>query len=118
MAVTTLVMHGDDNRIVPTADSALLSVKFLAKGALKVYEIATWHAHHTRRGGQRRPSRLHQGLSQLGELSVTLDDIERLRQLDSTCPGPLDLGHRDHHGPWARVWLPAWAWVRRSAEGD
>ena len=34
----------------------------------------------------------------LGELSVTLDDIKRFRQLDSKCPGPLDLGHRDHHG--------------------
>jgi len=35
----------------------------------------------------------------LGELSVTLDGIKRFRQLDSKCPGPLDLGHRDHHGP-------------------
>jgi transketolase len=34
----------------------------------------------------------------LGELSVTLDDIKHFRQLDSKCPGPLDLGHRDHHG--------------------
>ena len=34
----------------------------------------------------------------LGELSVALDDIKRFRQLDSKCPGPLDLGHRDHHG--------------------
>ena len=34
----------------------------------------------------------------LGELSVTLDGIKRFRQLDSKCPGPLDLGHRDHHG--------------------
>ena len=34
----------------------------------------------------------------LGELSVTLDDIKHFRQLDSKCPEPLDLGHRDHHG--------------------
>ena len=34
----------------------------------------------------------------LGELWVTRDDIKRFRQLDSKCPGPLDLGHRDHHG--------------------
>ena len=36
--VPTLVMHGDDDQIVPVADSALLSVKLLKKGALKVYE--------------------------------------------------------------------------------
>ncbi|WP_326540380.1 alpha/beta fold hydrolase [Pseudorhodoferax sp.] len=35
--VPTLVMHGDDDQIVPIADSALLSVKLLAKGQLKVY---------------------------------------------------------------------------------
>ncbi|MBY0114358.1 MAG: alpha/beta hydrolase [Phycisphaerales bacterium] len=36
--VPTLVMHGDDDQIVPIADSALLSVKLLKKGTLKVYE--------------------------------------------------------------------------------
>jgi non-heme chloroperoxidase len=36
--VPTLVMHGDDDQIVPIADSALLSVKLLKKGVLKVYE--------------------------------------------------------------------------------
>lgn len=35
--VPTLVMHGEDDQIVPIADSALLSVKLLAKGTLKVY---------------------------------------------------------------------------------
>jgi len=36
--VPTLVMHGDDDQIVPIADSAPLSAKFLGKGTLKVYE--------------------------------------------------------------------------------
>ncbi len=36
--VPTLVMHGDDDQIVPIADSALLSIKLLKKGTLKVYE--------------------------------------------------------------------------------
>jgi non-heme chloroperoxidase len=45
----TLVMHGDDDQIVPIADSALLSVKLLAHGTLKVYPgfphgMATVHA--------------------------------------------------------------------------
>jgi non-heme chloroperoxidase len=47
--VPTLVMHGDDDQIVPIADSALLSVKLLKKGKLKVYEkfphgMCTTHA--------------------------------------------------------------------------
>ena len=35
--VPTLVMHGDDDQIVPYADSAPLSVKLLANGTLKTY---------------------------------------------------------------------------------
>ncbi|MGQ3070191.1 MAG: alpha/beta fold hydrolase [Ferrovibrionaceae bacterium] len=35
--VPTLVMHGEDDQIVPIADSALLSVKLLKKGTLKTY---------------------------------------------------------------------------------
>jgi non-heme chloroperoxidase len=49
IAVPTLVMHGDDDQIVPIADSALLSAKLLKKGVLKVYEkfphgMCTTHA--------------------------------------------------------------------------
>lgn len=36
--VPTLVMHGDDDQIVPFADSAPLSVKLLKQGTLKVYD--------------------------------------------------------------------------------
>jgi non-heme chloroperoxidase len=47
--VPTLVLHGDDDQIVPIADSALLSIKFLKKGTLKVHEkfphgMCTTHA--------------------------------------------------------------------------
>ena len=35
--VPVLVMHGDDDQIVPIADSALLSAKLLKNGTLKVY---------------------------------------------------------------------------------
>src|SRR5262249_41516457 len=47
--VPTLVMHGDDDQIVPIANSALLSAKLLKKGTLKVYEkfphgMCTTHA--------------------------------------------------------------------------
>jgi non-heme chloroperoxidase len=36
--VPVLVMHGDDDQIVPIADAALLSIKLLTNGTLKVYE--------------------------------------------------------------------------------
>jgi len=47
--VPTLVMHGDDDQIVPIADSALLSSKLLKNSTLKVYEkfphgMCTTHA--------------------------------------------------------------------------
>jgi non-heme chloroperoxidase len=47
--VPTLVMHGDDDQIVPIADSALLSIKLLKNGKLKVFEkfphgMCTTHA--------------------------------------------------------------------------
>jgi len=47
--VPTLVMHGDDDQIVPFADSAPLSAKLLERGTLKVYEklphgMCTTHA--------------------------------------------------------------------------
>src|SRR5262249_39639875 len=36
--VPVLVMHGDDDQIVPIADSALLSSKLLKRSTLKVYK--------------------------------------------------------------------------------
>ena len=49
IGVPTLVMHGDDDQIVPIADSALLSSKLLKKGTLKVHKgfphgMCTTHA--------------------------------------------------------------------------
>ena len=38
ISVPTLVLHGDDDQIVPIADSALKSVKLLKNGTLKVYK--------------------------------------------------------------------------------
>ena len=36
--VPTLVMHGDDDQIVPIADSAPLSAKLLKNSTLRIYE--------------------------------------------------------------------------------
>jgi non-heme chloroperoxidase len=49
IGVPTLVMQGDEDQIVPIADSALLSVKLVKNGTLKVYEtfphgMCTTHA--------------------------------------------------------------------------
>ena len=38
IAVPTLVMHGDDDQVVPYANAAPLSVKLLKQGTLKTYE--------------------------------------------------------------------------------
>jgi non-heme chloroperoxidase len=38
ITVPTLVMHGDDDQVVPIADAALLSVKLVKNGTLKVYK--------------------------------------------------------------------------------
>lgn len=38
ITVSTLVLHGDDDQVVPIADSAELSVKLLKNGTLKVYK--------------------------------------------------------------------------------
>jgi non-heme chloroperoxidase len=37
ISVPTLVMHGDDDQIVPYADSGPLSAKLLKNGTLKTY---------------------------------------------------------------------------------
>jgi non-heme chloroperoxidase len=47
--VPTPVMHGDDDQIVPIENSAMLSMKLLTGGTLKVYEglqhgMCTTHA--------------------------------------------------------------------------
>jgi non-heme chloroperoxidase len=38
--VPTLILHGDDDQIVPIADSALLSAKLVKNAMLKVYKGA------------------------------------------------------------------------------
>jgi predicted acyl esterase len=41
ITVPVLVMHGDDDQIVPYADSGPLSAKLLKKGTLKTYGVST-----------------------------------------------------------------------------
>jgi non-heme chloroperoxidase len=37
MHVPTLVMHGDDDQVVPIASSAEMAIELLANGTLKIY---------------------------------------------------------------------------------
>ena len=62
--VPTLVMHGDDDQIVPIADSALLSVEAPEEGHSQgLPGVPARHVYDTRRRGQSRASRLHQELT-------------------------------------------------------
>jgi non-heme chloroperoxidase len=51
MDISTLFLHGNDNQIVPIADSAVLAVKLVKNGTLKIYKgaphgMCTTHKEH------------------------------------------------------------------------
>ena len=58
--VPTLVLHGEDDQIVPVKDSAKKSAK-LIKGAKEIYYPgrAARHHGHASGSGQRRPARVY-----------------------------------------------------------
>jgi pimeloyl-ACP methyl ester carboxylesterase len=59
-SVPTLVMHGDDDQIVPYADSGPLSAKLVKGGVLKTYKgFPHGHANYECRRDQCRSSRIH-----------------------------------------------------------
>jgi pimeloyl-ACP methyl ester carboxylesterase len=67
ITVPTFVMHGDDDQIVPIADSALLSSMLLQNAMLKgLRDTSARHVHHPCRRHNPRHPRLHQGLSHPG----------------------------------------------------
>ena len=60
--VPVLVIHSEDDQIVPYADSAPLSVKLLKNGTLKTYkDLPHGCLPHPSGPHQRRPARLHPG---------------------------------------------------------
>ena len=61
--VPTLVMHGDDDQVVPIADSADLSIKLLQQRHPQgLSGPLPWDVHRQRRRDQPRPARVHPGL--------------------------------------------------------
>jgi hypothetical protein len=57
--VPALVLHGDDDQIVPIAPSAMISSKLLKNATLKVYRGAARHVHDPQGPGERGPPRFH-----------------------------------------------------------
>lgn len=70
----TLILHGDDDQIVPIADSAVLSAKLVKDARLKVCKGALHGVHGQQERGERGSARLHQRMSDRG------------RQADSPLP--------------------------------
>ena len=63
--VPTLVMHGDDDQIVPIAEFGSALSEAPEKGdAQGLQEIPAWHVHHPRRCGEPGPARLHHRIAQ------------------------------------------------------
>ena len=63
ITVPVLVMHGDDDQIVPYAAAGPLSAKLLKNGTLENLQgLSARHADHPGRHDQRRPARVHQEL--------------------------------------------------------
>ena len=62
--VPTLILHGDDDQIVPIGASAMLSAKLVKGATLKVYPGLPHGMCSTHKdAGQRRPARVPQGMS-------------------------------------------------------
>ena len=60
--VPTLILHGDDDQIVPIGISARMSAKIVKNATLKAYQgLSTRHVHNESRPDQCRPARLYGG---------------------------------------------------------
>ncbi len=65
--VPTLIIHGDDDQIVPIGASAMLSSKLVKNATLKVYPGGSHSLGDTAQGpAQRRPARLREGVAGRG----------------------------------------------------
>jgi hypothetical protein len=62
--VPTLVIHGDDDQVVPIEATGKLAAEMIKGSAVQgVRRRAPRHLHHARRPGERRPAGVHQGLN-------------------------------------------------------
>ena len=64
ITVPTLVLHGEDDQVVPIDDAGRLSVKLVKNGTLKTYpRLSARHADHPCRCDQSRSTRVHSRLN-------------------------------------------------------
>jgi len=64
ISVPVLVMHSEDDHIVPYVAAGPLSARLLKNGTLKTYqEFPARHAHHGSGHDQRRSAGFHQGMN-------------------------------------------------------
>ena len=63
ITVPTLIMHGDDDQVVPIADSALLTAKLIQKrNAYGIQGLPAWDVHHACGSDQWRSAQLCAGV--------------------------------------------------------
>ncbi len=80
--VPTLILHGDDDQIVPIADAAMLSSKLVKNATLKnLPRRAARHVHHPERPGERRPPRIRQGIAGATSSGPTTSRVALPRQI-------------------------------------
>ena len=70
--VPTLILHGEDDQIVPIGAAALQSAKLVKGATLKVYPgFPAWNAHDQRGPDQCRSARVRQAKTSSGSVRVT-----------------------------------------------
>ncbi len=76
--VPTLIVHGDDDQIVPIGASALLSAKLVKNAELKIYQgRLAQPGRHLEGPAQRRPARVPEGVGAM-RLDESHDDLLRV----------------------------------------
>ena len=63
IAIPVLVIHGDDDQVVPYQDSGALSAKLVQNGTLHTYKGAPRYPDHPCRSGQRRSAGVREQLT-------------------------------------------------------
>ena len=103
ITVPLLVMHGDDDQVVPYADSGTVGCEpLLEKGRPQdVRRLSPWHAHDPGRDDRRRPVGLHQVLT-VGHRphpTIPYPGIPSLVHRSPVSRRPVDKQFRHHRRP-------------------
>ena len=97
--VPTLILHGDDDQIVPFADASVLSAKLVKKSTLKIYPGLP-HGMCTTNAEQISPERVKRSSAEIcNHLSMSLESCTTAVLLttsspDASTPGPATVTRR------------------------